>query len=203
MKTFSCCYSVFQTSLALKEWSRLPPSSTPSSATCTWRSQWDCPLEPAFFVIKSVNKVNLWVVEARSLLVRNGVRDQNLGSWCTHCPWGWRGVVSWPPQQTVQSVEKCMYIHIHSHICTWPCKNAWPHTSIHICTYTCVHTHTYTHLSPFWKSWIYAGAYNPSPHSWSCLVICLFFLCENPGFLRHLLAQFYRMLKIVSEWLHL
>ena len=86
-KTFSC-YSVFQTSLALEEWSRLPPSSTPSSDTCTWRSQWDCPLEPAFFVIKSVNKVNLWVVEARSLLLRNGIRDQNLGSWCTHCPWG-------------------------------------------------------------------------------------------------------------------
>lgn len=172
-KTFSCCHSVFQTSLALEEWSRLPPSSTPSSATYTWRSQWDCPLEPAFFVIKSVDKVNLWVVEARSLLVRNGIRDQNLGSWCTHCPWGWRGLfLGLLSRQSRVWGRACIYIYFHTYV--------HGHTKMHdhIHLYTYAHTHTCTHLSPFWKSWIYAGASNPSPHSWSCLVICLLPLWE-------------------------
>ena len=140
-KTFSCCHSVFQTSLALDEWSRLPPSSTPSSATYTWRSQWDYPLEPAFFVIKSVDKVNLWVVEARSLLVRNGIRDQNLGSGYTHCPWGWRGLfLGLLSRQSRVWGSTCIYIYFHTYVHS----HTKMHDHVHLYTYAHIHVHIHT-----------------------------------------------------------
>lgn len=103
--------------------------------------QWDCPLEPAFFVIKSVDKVNLWVVEARSLLVRNGIRDQNLGSWCTHCPWGWRGLfLGLLSRQSRVWGSACIYIYFHTYVHS----HTKMHDHIHLYTYAHIHVHIHT-----------------------------------------------------------
>lgn len=135
--------------------------------------------------------------------MRNGVRDQNLGSWCTHHYWGWSGgVISWPPQRTSPSVYvgKCIhiyahthtYVHIHTKIHDCIHRHTYAHVHVHVGT----HTHTYTHFRhhestpvPVIPTHIHGVAACFSPVHSRLSLLCP---VRTPGLLTHSLPQFYR-----------
>lgn len=162
--TLGCCHSVLPDQLA--PWRvvqafhfSVPPLGRDPFSLHVLEFQWDCQLEP-FSVVKSVIRTNLCVVEPRFLLVRNCIKDQNLGARCTHCYWS--AFVSWLPQQTSQDVYvgKHTYAYTHIYIYTQKCTNTCMYictyvhiplleiTNSHQCIYSPVHIHSYHLLSP-------------------------------------------------------